>query len=244
MLKLLKKAQLIYALFFIISPLSCLDDSGETGGKGVLNVTVNVDTAVWGYPEQTGSDFIAFDGDTTHLWCYSEVGGDGLPGGDGEENLSADPIAYDVSGYPIDYEIGDKNIIVYLYSQLGDNAKAYAVLYKGTTDVNGGIVTIGKIAAGSYYIVAFYDYCAGGNQENLLNRYDRYSIYTETDPIESTANSTVYYDKATAIEITDNTPVNITLVIKKNWVLGKPKTDTSSQAGRKFLVFEESIPTP
>ena len=222
---------LILALLAVIN-LSCLDDSGDTGGKGVLNVTVNVDTFVWGYPEQSDTDFIAFNGDTTYCWLYPDVGGDGDPVD--EESLSDDPIP--------STEVGDKDINIYLYEELGDNSRAYAVVRKGSTTVNGGTVTISKIVAGTYYVVAFYDYCEGGNEDNILNRYDRYSIYTETDPLEG--NSTVYYDHATAIEITDDTPVDITLVINRDWVIGKPKTSTSVSAGRKFLVSGEDIPDP
>jgi len=164
------------------------------------------------------------------------VGGDGLPVEDGEESLSDDPIP--------STEVGDKDINIYLYEELGDNSKAFPVVRKGSTTVNGGTVTISKIVAGTYYVVAFYNYCGGDNLENRLNRYDRYSIYTETDPLDSTDNSTVYYDHATAIEITDDTPVDITLVIKRDWVIGKPKTSTSVSAGRKFLVSGEDIPDP
>lgn len=232
----MKSFGLLLFVFVFSIHLSCLDDSGETGGKGVLNVTVNVDSKVFEYPMLDGSNYVTFQGDTSYLWLYPSVGGDGLPGGDGEESLSLDPI--------LSTGIGDKNIIVYLYSQLGDHSRAYPVLYRGSTTTNGGVATINKIVAGTYYVVAFYNYCGGDNLENRLNRYDRYSIYTETDPLASTANSTVYYDHASTIEITDNTPVDIVMDIDRDWVLGKPKTNTSTNAGRKFLVYGESIPAP
>jgi len=233
----IKKIIVLFSIIFtLLIQTSCLDEEKETKDTGTLKITVITADDLWGFPEFSGGICTAsYSGDTSGLWEYPAVGGN--PGD--LECLSDQPIP--------EIEGGDKINIVYLYSQIGSNSKSYPVLYNGSSSGNGGVITIDEIAEGTYYVVAFYDYCSGGNQENVLKRYDRYAIYTaSTDPLVKfdTANSTPYQDHASSIEIKKKETTEITLVVKKDWVLGKPKTDTSENAGRTFLVYTDGIPVP
>lgn len=227
----------IFILLFLVSlslQVSCLDDDGDTGGTAVLKIKVNTDTRVWGYPEFDGETCTAaYEGDTSGLWQYPLVGGGDL------EVLSDDPVPYT--------ERGTKVNMVYIYEQMGTHSKQYPAVYRGESLENEGVITIEHIVAGTYYVVAFYDYCSGGNKEEMLKRYDRYAIYTtstEADVTFGNANSTPFRDRATAIEIGDGETVEITMKIDRDWVLGKPKTETSESAGRTFLTYGEEIPVP
>lgn len=220
---------MLFILAFVVQ-LSCLDDSAETGGKGTLNVTVTTSTDIWNYPLFSDPVYQAFNGNTDGLWHYPSVGGT-------DETIDGGNLANELIPST---EVGDKINVVYLYSQLGDNSQSYPVVYKGTSSVRTGVITITDILPGTYYVIAFYDYCGGGAQTNILNRYDRYAIYTNTNALDGTVNSTPYMDRATSIEI-NNDNIEITLEIRGNWILGKPKT-TSGGVGRIFLKEEDGIP--
>jgi len=214
---------------------SCFDDGSTPGPKGTIKVTVNTSTEIWGYPLASGTLFLAYSGDTTGYWCYPSVGGDGDPAG--EDSLYNTLITSSTE------DQGDKINVIYLYSTLGENASSYSVIYKGESEENNGIITINDIVPGAYYVVAFYDYSGGGNQTNILNRYDRYAIYTAAEPYDSTANSTPFQDRASAVTVSGNQTVEMTLEIKRDWVLGKPKTALGG-TGRIFLKSADPVPVP
>jgi hypothetical protein len=219
---------LILSMFVFFS--RCDSDDKSAGYKGVLRVRVNTSADLWGYPQvgHTLATTSAEPDDGT--WMYPAVGGDGDPVD--EDNESAAVIA---SG-----DIGDKVNIVYVYSELGETSDATAVLYKGVGSVNNSVITINGMAPGNYYVVAFYDYAYGGNRTNLLNRYDRYSIYNGTT-------GTPFVDDTTqpveTVAVVESTPAEITLSIEANWVLGKPKLPGGG-TGRYFLKTADGIPVP
>ena len=78
---------------------------------------------------------------------------------------------------------GTGKIFVYLYDQPLEATSRYpAALYTGSTDseVTPGVeatVTITDIADGDYYVLVFYDYHSGGNNDNQT---DRYWLYNNT----------------------------------------------------------------
>lgn len=233
-----KSIRCILTALLLTLNFSCLDDdstTGSSGSKGTLNVTVNTSADIWGYPLASGTIFLAFSGDTTGFWCYPAVGGDGNPSD--EDSLYNTLITSSTE------DLGDRINAVYIYSTLGDSSSSTPVLYKGESADNNGIITIGDIEPGAYCIVAFYDYSGGGNRENLLNRYDRYAIYTAESPEDSTANSTPFQDRASTVTITGGQTTSVTLDINKNWVLGKPKT-SSGGTGRIFLKSTDPVPVP
>jgi hypothetical protein len=203
---------------------------------------------MWGYPRvgqtlaNTGS-YGAKDG----TWMYAETGGVGwdVPPdhiGDwqcGEDDAWLEDLADEMIG-PDD--LGDKINIVYLFGTLtadinGDYiSNIQPVLYKGTSSSNNSTITIKNIAHGDYYVVAFYDYNYGGNRENLLNRYDRYSIY-DNDPANEDI-GTPFADLADTITVNEDSQ-GITLTIDANWVLGKPNTGSGGM-GRIFLRSDDA----
>ncbi len=209
----------------LVLAFACGDDSFR--GSGTLSVTVNTSTDIWGYPIVGTA---SYDGDTLNTWQYPAVGGDEYV------NDTIDGVNDDGPG--------DRINVVYLYSFLGETSKTNPVLYRGESASNNSAVVIGGIVPGNYYVVAFYDYCGGGNLENILNRYDRYSVYVDSGDAEpGTANSSPFADLGVAVTIKDKETTEITLDIQKNWVLGKPNTG-EGQTGRIFLQSSETIPTP
>lgn len=244
MIKLKGILKILFIILLLLAPFSCFNDGSIPGPKGCLRVTVTTSSDIWGYPQlKDGSttEYLAYYGDTLYTWQYPEVGGVSTvdpsdPNYDPEMNISNLTIPYP------DNDTGNRINYIYLYSTLGVNSNSEAVKYRGELSSN-GTITISNIAAGDYYVVAFYDYSYGGNQQNMLNRYDRYAIYTSTDPAGGTANSTPFQDKASIVTITENSTTEITLDIKRDWVLGKPKVDGGG-TGRVFLQSTEQIPTP
>lgn len=227
-MKKLTRIILICSLIFL--QLSCFDDSDSNLPKGTLKVTVNTSADIWDYPKLAvnGTDYEAYAGDEKYTLQYPDVG-DSIPGENSDTAIT-------------ESHIGDKINYVYIYSELGSSSRDKPVLYRGTSSSNNSEITINSIAVGTYYVVAFYDYAYGGNRENLLNRYDRYAIYTD-NPFDGTANSTPFVDKAAAVTISENDTLEITLEIKRDWVLGKPNPG-SGGTGRIFLKSNEPIPTP
>jgi hypothetical protein len=222
------------ALLFFVN-FSCFDDGDTFTPKGTLKITVKTSSDIWGFPVlKSGSttDYKAYNGDGLYQWKYPDVGGDGNPAD--EESLYNTPISFD--------DIGDKKNIIYLYSAIGETSSTYPVLYKGVSENNNETIVVTGIEPGEYFVTAFYDYSSGGNLENQLNRYDRYGLYTTVAPIDS-SNSTPYQDDASTITISGDLTTEITIEIKQNWVLGKPKT-TDGGTGRIFLKSSESIPVP
>ncbi len=231
----IKKSTFIMLILLFAINFSCFDDGETSTSKGILKITVKTSSDIWGFPAlKSGSttDFEAYNGDSLYQWQYPDVGGNGDPAD--EESLYNTPISAD--------DIGDKQNIVYLYSTIGEASSTYPVLYKGVSENNNQTIVINDIEPGEYFAAAFYDYSSGGNQENLLNRYDRYGIYTTTAPIDSSC-STPYRDKASSITISKDQTTQITIEIKQNWIIGKPKT-TDGGTGRIFLNSSESIPLP
>ncbi len=219
----------ILACSLVFPQLACFDDSGSDLPKGNLKVTVNTSADILDYPKLvSGTDYAAYAGDSTYKLQYPDVGG--TSDTEGSEKII-------VSG-----DIGDKINYVYVYSELGDGSRDKPVLYRGTNSSNDSEITINGIVAGTYYVVAFYDYSYGGNRENLLNRYDRYAIHTDS-PAGGTANSTPYVDRAATVTISENDTVEITLEIKRDWVLGKPNLGDGG-TGRIFLKEADGIPAP
>jgi hypothetical protein len=250
----MKKSLIFCLMLMSIFYIGCFDDGEE--GTGTIKVTVNTDTAIWTYPNGT----LAFSGAADYKFKYTEVGGDGtlptLPSGyytgaTWSDNAGTKSIA--------GKEGGLKNYI-YIFSAIEQKSDTNPVLYKGDSTSNGGEITITDIKPGIYYIVAFYDYASGGNVENILNRYDRYAIYSQTADALA-GNSTPYFDKAATITIGEDQTVSIILDINAHWVLGKPKADNRDmttpldsttatiqyEMGRYFLKTGDnggSLPTP
>ena len=194
--------------------LFCVSCAGEPGG--ILIVTVKTADAVWGYPEVNEAQGFgkSFAEDNTGKWLYPAVG----KGVEEHNNMSDELIG--------ERHIGDQVNYVYLYSDLGNKPTETPVLYKGESSTNNSAIKITGIAEGTYYVVAFYDYASGGNQECKLNRYDRYAFYVESDnALDGTDNSSPYVDHAATISIIDKETVELTLEIRRDWVLGKPPTD-------------------
>ena len=220
----------ILACALVFFQLACFDDSGSDLPKGTLKVTVNTSADIWDYPKLvSGTNYAAYAGDTSYTLQYYDVGGDSSPGEDSNTVIEVS-------------HLGDKINYVYIYSELGDSSRDKPVLYRGTSSSNDSEITINGIVAGTYYVVAFYDYSYGGNRENLLNRYDRYAIYTDS-PAGGTANSTPFVDKAATVTISENGTAEITLEIKRDWVLGKPNLGDGG-TGRFFLKEADGIPAP
>ncbi|MFA5518257.1 MAG: hypothetical protein WDA74_03290 [Spirochaetota bacterium] len=223
----------IYALLIIVllAFSGCFDDGDSDGPKGTLEVKVNTSDIIWGYPKidpNTENDCFR-DSTNAKNFGYPLVGG---------ENEATKAI--EESGKKP--QVGDKINIVYLYSELGEQSDYKPVLYKGTASNNNSIVSITGVVTGEYYVVAFYDYRKGGNQENLMNRYDRYAIYTDSSNAEI-GTSTPFADKAAKITISEDQTTSITLDIHENWILGKPKVK-EGDTGRIFLQEADGIPTP
>ena len=231
-----RKINIILGILLISANFSCFDGGSTSGPKGAIEVTVTTSADIWNYPKPNGSDYEAYSGDTLYTWQYSEVGGNDTVNGV-EYNLSNQVVPFPENA------IGNKINYIYLYSALTDSANTSPVLYKGSSSVNGSAITITGVEPGEYYVVAFYDYATGGNLENILNRYDRYSIYSATDGLDG--DSTPYKDKATTVTVTANQTKTITLTINRDWILGKPKTVSGGGGvGRLFLQSTDSIPTP
>jgi len=229
-------------VFIALLNISCFDDnsgSGKSGSTGTLKITVKTSSDIWGYPElKSGSttEYKAYNGDTLYTWQYPETGGNTVSA-DPETNLADQSIPYP------DDSVGDRVNFVYLFSELGEKSNSTPVLYNGNSDENNSTITISDIEEGAYYIVAFYDYKTGGVQTNVLNRYDRYAVYTDSDPLDGTLNSTLYADKASKIEIKKGDTVEVVIEIKRDWLLGKPKTSDGG-TGRLFLKSADPVPTP
>ena len=217
-------------------------DGGGGGPKGKITVNVTLDSDLAGYPTDTHT-LASID---THLWEYPLVGGEGLEddpestlGDGGTSRLTQD----NESNEDID-EPGNKHVYVYIYGNLGVKSSSTAVLYKGESSASGTTHTItvnvepGETGALiEYYVVAFYNYSGGDNITNRLNRYDRYVIYNDISPDP-------YVDNATAVTVTEESPLTIDLSIETNWVLGKPKWENLGSQGRLFLTESDTIPTP
>ena len=157
----------IYALLIIalLALPGCFDDGDSDGPKGTLEVKVNTSNIIWGYPKidpDTENDCFR-DSTNAKNFGYPAVGG----------NKEADKAIEEGGKKP---QVGDKINIVYLYSELGVDSESTPVLYKGTSSSNNSNITITGVETGEYYVIAFYDYRKGGDQENLMNRYDRYAI--------------------------------------------------------------------
>ncbi len=186
-------------IIFVLLLLTACGDLGEF--NGALSVTVNTDVNIWNDP------YI----------------GDVIPDGilqvndDGYSNLE-----YTIDGSDSD-DIGTKKNFVYLYDTLGTGSKDYPVLYAASTENNNTALTIKNIAPGDYYVVVFYDFNGGGNKENQLNRYDRYTIYNGSDgagsPLVADAVKITVYDCAT-----ECTPIALSLSINAANTLGRVET--------------------
>ena len=237
----MKKILIILTALLLTAILSCDDDSAaEKKYKGKLTVTVNTSADLWDsynrYP------FIDTDGPHTlastsadpkdGTWMYPEVGGvywyTVTAGWTGDPCID-DPGVEDLADTNITAgDIGDKINVVYLYSTLGERSVSTPVLYRGVSSSNPSTITIGNIAPGDYYIVAFYDYNSGGNRENLLNRYDRYSFYDTAH--EGTG--TPFVNEADTVTVNEDSH-DITLAIDADWALGRPKY--IADFGRGFM---------
>lgn len=237
----MKRILSLLILCFIFSITGCFDDN-KVEGKGTLVVTVNTEATVWSFPQVDSlstTRYLAYDGDTLYKWQYLLVGGDStaLSSPNSTTNI------YNADSTKM--KVGTKINAVYLYSAIELDSGNMYVLYSAKSSTNNSQIVISNIKPGSYYIVAFYDYCKGGNVDNLMNRYDRYAIYTDTaNAYAGTDNSTPFYDKAQAVIIGEDAPATITLDIKQNWVMGKPKTDSTIENGRYFLTSTDTMPTP
>gem|GEM_PF-1078941 len=233
----------IFSLLVIITVLiigSC--ENAQDSYNGKVTVTVQTDIDMWGYPQvgHTLANTESYD-DKDGTWMYAEVGGAAwdIPGYEdmsvcGEDDAWLDDLADEAI---ISTDIGDKINIVYLFGTLAPDingnyiSNIQPVLYKGTSSSNNSTITITNIAPGNYYVVAFYDYNSGGKKDNILNRYDRYSIY-DNDPANADI-GTLFADLADTITVNEDSH-DITLSIDQDWVLGKPNTG-SGGTGRIFL---------
>jgi hypothetical protein len=75
---------------------------------------------------------------------------------------------------------GTGKIFVYLYDSLEATTRYPVPIYTGSTDsaVTPGVeanITIPDIADGDYYVLVFYDYHTGGNDDNQMDRYWLYN---------------------------------------------------------------------
>lgn len=265
----MKKSLILCLLLSLSLTIGCLlDDGKDEEGTGTIKVTVNTSTVIWGYPEfVSGTNYLVYkdaeDEDPTssilddqYIFRYPRVGGNGNTSSISTEYYDTTKTGFKVmNNYKNNFvgtdgvsKVGDKKNVVYLFSTIEQKSDNNPVLYKGEIDTNNGTITISDIKAGTYYIVAFYDYASGGNLENILNRYDRYALYADSSDAEvGTANSTPYFDNAATVTIGEDETVEITLDIHENWVMGKPKatyTGGEYEMGRYFLKAGETIPDP
>ena len=224
----MKRIYVLMIALLLVSAYAC-DDDNEKTYRGKMLVTVNTSTDVWGYPFIDGDGSHTLASTSSYLndgnWMYPAVGGWGTTcelDDDGEEDLADETIG---SG-----DIGNRINVVYLYGTLGEASTTTPVLYRGSSSTNDALISIKNIAPGDYYVVAFYDYNSGGNRENLLNRYDRYSFY-DLEAIE-TDNGTPFANLADTITVNEDTH-EITLDIHEHWALGRPKYIADS--GRVFM---------
>lgn len=254
----MKKSLIFSLLLFILSFAGCLieDDAGEK--TGTLKIRVITTSDIWGYPTAAAT----YNGAPDALFHYPYVGGNktlaSLPGNGVDANYYYPNtiLAADVQNEAPNTafsNVGTRENYVYVFSSLAQKSDDNPVLYHGSSDTNNSVITIDDIEAGTYYVVAFYDYRAGGNTENIFNRYDRYAIYAYSADAEAgTFNSTPYFDKAAPVTITFNQTTEIILQINdKNWVLGKPKAtdkvpepDVIYEMGRYFLRTGDYAPVP
>ncbi len=241
----MKKSLILCLLLSLLLTSGCVfEDEKKEVGTGIVKVTVNTSAEIWSYPKLNGANYEAYSGDTSYTWQYTEVCSSAFDSNPKAASTLASALT----------KFGTLANCVSLYSALGDDAKTPAVVYKGVnSSTNNSVITITGIAPGTYYVVAYYDYSSGNNTDNLLTRYDRYAIYTDSSngrsaaipyALDTTSNSTMFVDKAAAITIGENQTVEITLQIGRDWVLGKPKPDALSDTGRVFLKSTDPIPTP
>jgi hypothetical protein len=218
----MKKAYALLPLLLFLAGPAC-DDDNEKKYKGKITVQVNTSEELWGFPQIGRTLLSTLDHANDGKWMYPQVGGiDPTCGVDDEgvEDLADE--------YIISPDIGDRVNYVYLYGSLGVKSTTTPVLYRGTSSTNNSVVTIKNIAPGDYYVVAFYDYNSGGNRENLLNRFDRYSCYDASN--EGTG--TPFVNEADVITINEDSH-DITLEIHADWAMGRPKSIADS--GRVFM---------
>jgi hypothetical protein len=103
-------------------------------------------------------------------------------------------------------------IYVYLYSSLA-NAQT-TPLYSASTDSEAVVgdeytLTVSDVAAGSYYVLVFYDYRL--HASNVAGRYDRYELYNNTGSMSG----------ASQVVITDSTTTSLAGISFDNtWQFG------------------------
>ncbi|HOO72760.1 MAG TPA: hypothetical protein PK926_13470 [Spirochaetota bacterium] len=228
----MKKIYILMIALLLLNVYACDDSNDEKTYKGKISVTVNTSDELWGFPQIGKTLSTSWDKDGT--WMYPEVGGTywyteaaGYTGTCGVDDPDVEDLADEAIGTG---DIGDRINVVYLYGTLDEASKDTPVLYRGSSSTNNAVITIKNIAPGDYYVVAFYDYNSGGNRENLLNRYDRYSFY-DLETIGSD-NGTPFVNLADTITVNEDTH-EITLDIHQDWALGRPKYILDS--GRVFM---------
>jgi hypothetical protein len=121
----------------------------------------------------------------------------------------------DAGGTAINYVI--------LYKDLGPRSDSYPVKYEGSSDTNGGTITITGIKGGSYYVVVFYDY-DDQNEEPKFAKNDPYSIYDGSTP-----DGSPYVLDAQTLDIPDDETTTFTMDFDDTWDLG------TGDGGRCFL---------
>jgi hypothetical protein len=113
---------------------------------------------------------------------------------------------------------------VILYEELGTRSDSYPVKYEGSSDTNGGTITITGIKGGSYYVVVFYDF-KHQTEEPKLGSTDPYSIYDGSTPFGDP-----YVANAQTLDIPDDETTSIDMNFDDDWKLGE-----GMPGGRDFL---------
>jgi len=216
----MKSIHIVFILLLLF--LTACGDLDEF--NGVLKVTVTTDSAIFGQPvvnPDPEPDNVKYTIPAGILQTIEDPDSAGV-------FISNDAYTFDGTD-PED--VGTMKNFVYLFNALGDQSKEFPVLYVGSTSENNTTITIKNIAPGDYYVVVFYDFNGGGNKENQLNRYDRYTIYNGSDgpgsPIVADALMITIPDCET-----ECTPEVISLSIDSDNTLGR--TDTVGKTGRIF----------
>ncbi|MCP4137204.1 MAG: hypothetical protein GY754_39915 [bacterium] len=122
-------------------------------------------------------------------------------------------------------KVGSKKNYVYLYSALGTKSSSYPVLYSGSGDTNNSAVVVTGVQPGDYYVVVFYDYYGGSNDENLLNKTDYYAIQGSGSTVSP------YVEDAATVSVTLDNLNDLIITIDSTWTLGESGQDK----GRLFM---------
>jgi len=246
----MKKLITLAILIALVGAVGC-DDGGDSGFVS-LKVTVTLDPSLNTYPTEEytllGVTRAEASGNVGY-WEYPLVGGTGEVDADGTQDNQANEtikIETDEDG------MGSKHVLVYLVREvdgLTAKSKDLTVVYKG--EVAGTtaerVVKIKNIEAGNYYVIAFYDYADGGNQDNRLNRYDRYAIWDGADDVaadvaDETSGNAIYDNSIPqVVTVVDDVTKEIAMNINKDYVLGQPSWTDNARKSRGRLFYTQAL---